>query len=330
MSIQITIIGLGQIGTSIGLGLAGQKQIVRVGQDIEPSVVKKAEKLGAVDKVIINMTKAVKEADVVILALPVDQIKETLEFIAPELKPGAVVIDTAPVKAAVAEWAEKALPEGRYYVGMTPVINPIYLMDGDWGVDAAHADLFKNGLFAIVAPARSSSEAIRMATELAGLLGAEHMFSDMVEIDGLMAATHLLPQLLAAGLSGITIDQPGWLEGRKIAGRAFAKVTDSVVSAESAAALANAAVHNRTNAKRVLDTLVARLLEMRAEIEAQDIKALEKRFAVVREGRINWWKERWGANWTAKELGSGSQTPTAGEWMGRLVTGYHPKGKNKK
>jgi prephenate dehydrogenase len=329
MNIQITIIGLGQIGTSIGLGLAGQKQIVRVGQDIEPSAVKKAEKLGAVDKVIINLAKAVKDADADILALPVDQLKDTLEFIAPELKPGAVVIDTAPVKGAVAEWAEKALPEGRFYVGMTPVINPIYLMDGDWGVDAAHADLFKNGLFAIVAPARSSSEAIRMAAELAGLLGAEHMFADMAEMDGLMAATHLLPQLLAAGLSGMTVGQPGWLEGRKVAGRSFAKVTEPVVSSEPAAALASAAVNNRTNTIRVLDTLVGRLLEMRAEIEAQDVEALEKRFTEVRLRRMNWWTERWNANWAVNEQGS-SNTPTSGEWMGRLVTGYHPKGKNKK
>jgi prephenate dehydrogenase len=319
---------LGQIGASIGLGLAGQKQIVRVGQDIEPSVVKKAEKLGAVDKVIINLAKAVKEADVVVLALPVDQIKETLEFIAPELKPETVVIDTAPVKEAVIEWAGKALPERCYYVGMTPVLNPLYLMDGDWGVDAAHADLFKNGLFAIVAPSRSSSEALRMATELAGLLGAEHMFADVVEIDGLMASTHLLPQLLAAGLSGMTIDQPGWLEGRKLAGRSFAKVTDPTVSAESAAALASEAVNNRTNAIRVLDTLVARLLEMRAEIEDQDLQALEQRFTQVRQGRMNWWKERWNANWAAKEQG-GLETPTAGEWMGRLVTGYHPKDRKK-
>ncbi len=329
MSIQITIIGLGQIGASIGLGLASQKQIVRVGQDLEPSAAKKAEKLGAVDKVIINLAKAVKDADAVILALPVDQIKDTLEFIAPELKAGAVVIDTAPVKAAVAEWAEKALPEGRYYVGMTPVINPVYLMDGDWGVDAAHADLFKNGLFAIVAPSSTSSEAIRMAAELAGLLGAEHMFADMAEMDGLMAATHLLPQLLAAGLSGMTVDQPGWLEGRKVAGRSFAKVTEPVVSSEPAAALASAAVNNRTNTIRVLDTLVARLLEMRAEIEAQDIQALEKRFTEVRNRRMNWWQERWNANWAANEQSS-SNTPSSGEWLGRLVTGYHPKDRKKK
>jgi prephenate dehydrogenase len=324
----MTIIGLGQIGASIGLGLAGQKQITRIGQDIEPSVARKAEKLGAVDKVVINLSKAVKDADLVILALPVDQIKETLEFIAPELKSEAVVIDTAPVKQVVIDWAARALPEGRYYVGLTPVINPVYLMDGDWGIDAAHADLFKNGLFAIVAPPRSSSEAIHMAAELAGLLGAEHMFADVAEIDGLMAATHLLPQLVASALSGMTVGQPGWLEGRKIAGRSFTKTTEPVVSSESAAALASAAVHNRTNVLRVVDTLVARLNETRAEIEDQDVKALEQRFSSVRQGRMNWWKERWNANWAEKEQG-GSEVPSAGEWMGRLVTGYHPKDKKK-
>jgi prephenate dehydrogenase len=327
MSIQITIIGLGQIGASIGLALAGQKQILRVGHDLEPATARKAGKLGAVDKVIINLSRAVKDANLVVLALPVDQIKETLEYIAPDLKPEAVVIDTAPVKEAVVEWARQVLPERRYYIGMTPVINAIYLMDGDWGIEAAHADLFKNGLFAVVTPSPSSPEAIRLATDLASLLGAEHMFADIAEIDGLMAATHILPQLAGAALTGMTIGQPGWLEGRKVAGRSFAKVTDPVVSSDSAAALASAAVNNRQNTIRVLDTLVSALQDIRSEIEAQDVKALEARFESGREGRVNWWKERWGANWAAKEQASGVEIPKASDWMGRLIGTYRPKNK---
>ena len=327
MSIQITIIGLGQIGASIGLTLAGQKQILRVGHDLEPATARKAGKLGAVDKVIINLSRAVKDANLVVLALPVDQIKETLEYIAPDLKPEAVVIDTAPVKEAVVEWARQVLPERRYYIGMTPVINAIYLMDGDWGIEAAHADLFKNGLFAVVTPSPSSPEAIRLATDLASLLGAEHMFADIAEIDGLMAATHILPQLAGAALTGMTIGQPGWLEGRKVAGRSFAKVTDPVVSSDSAAALASAAVNNRQNTIRVLDTLVSALQDIRSEIEAQDVKALEARFESGREGRVNWWKERWGANWAAKEQASGVEIPKASDWMGRLIGTYRPKNK---
>ena len=330
MSTQITIIGLGQIGASAGMALAGQKQIVRMGYDLEPAVVRKANKLGAVDKTSMTLSRAVKDADIVLLALPIDQIKETLDLIARDLKPEAVVIDTSPAFEVAADWAKQILPERRYYIGMTPVINPIYLMDGDWGIEAAHADLFKNGLFAIVAPPPAPSEAIRLATELTSLLGAEHMFADIAEIDGLMTSTHLLPQFISAALSGMTIDQPGWFEGRKLAGRSFAKVTDPAVSADSAAALAGAAVHNRKNAMRVIDTLISALQDMRAEIDAQDTKALEARFNSARERRIAWWKERWNANWAAREQDSGIEAPTAAEWMGRLIIPFRPKDKNKK
>jgi prephenate dehydrogenase len=327
---QITIIGLGQIGASMGMALAGQKQILRVGHDMEPDTIRAAEKKGAVDKIVINLAKAVKDADVVVLALPIDQVKDTLEYIAPELKQGCVVIDTSPVKAAVAEWARFSLPERRYYLGMTPVINPLYLMDGDWGIEAAHADLFKNGLFAVVSPLPVSADTLRLATDLATLMGAEHMFADVVEMDGLMAATHLLPQLMAAALSGMTINQPGWLEGRKLAGRSFTKVTDPVVSSGSAEALAAAAIHNPQNTARVINTLIEALMDMRADIEAGDAKALEERLLKARESRISWWKERWGGNWAAREQAADVNIPKASEWMGRLVAGYRPKDKGRK
>ena len=136
------------------------------------------------------------------------------------------------------------------------------------------------------------------------------MFTDVVEIDGLMASTHLLPQLISAALSGMIIDQPGWFEGRKLAGRAFTKVTDPVVSDEPAAAMAGAAIHNSKNAVRVIDNLIATLQEMRTEIEEGDLKGLEKRITDARESRINWWKERWNAN-TPSLVASVTKTFTA-------------------
>ncbi len=99
MAIQITIIGLGQIGASIGLALAERKDsIERVGHDIDPGVAKQAQKLGAVDRIEYNLPRSVENADVVLLSIPVDQMRETLEIIAADLKEGCVVLDTAPVK----------------------------------------------------------------------------------------------------------------------------------------------------------------------------------------------------------------------------------------
>jgi prephenate dehydrogenase len=117
MAVQLTIVGLGQIGTSVGLALADQSQVIyRVGHDREIRAAKRAEKMGALDKVSINLPSAVEDADLVLLALPVDQIRETLEVVRDDLKEGAVVMDTGPVKQVVASWADELLPPGRFYV----------------------------------------------------------------------------------------------------------------------------------------------------------------------------------------------------------------------
>ena len=248
MTVQITIIGLGQIGTSAGLALAEHTDLVfRVGHDRDIAIAHRAEKLGALDKVKLNLPAAAREADLVLLSLPIDQIRETLEVIAPDLKEGAVVMDTGPVKEAVAAWAKELLPEERYYIGLTPVLNPAYLHEVSSGLEAAHPDLFRSGLIAIVSPPGTPSEAIKLAADLTRLLGSSPLFADPLEMDGLMAATHILPQLMAAALLNTTVGQPGWHEGRKIAGRAFAEATRPIVHAAEPKTLGVSAMLNRDN-----------------------------------------------------------------------------------
>jgi prephenate dehydrogenase len=197
MTVQITIIGMGQIGTSIGLALAKHTdQVFRVGHDRELSAANRAKALGALDRVDINIPHAVEEAGLVILAVPLDQVRETLKSVAQDLRPDVVVMDMAPVKETVLSWAKELLPAHAHYVGLVPVISPSYLQTHDSGAEAAHADLFQNGLLAIVSQRGTPSEAIKLAADLSQLLGAEHLFIDPVELDSMMAATHLLPQLI--------------------------------------------------------------------------------------------------------------------------------------
>src|SRR3990172_2420099 len=125
MTIQITIVGLGQIGASVGLALREHGELVRrIGHDRDFGIARRAEKMGALDKVVINLPSAVREADLVLLAIPIDQMRDTLEVIREDLNEGVVVMDTSPVKEAVAAWAAELLPPERHYVGLTPVINP--------------------------------------------------------------------------------------------------------------------------------------------------------------------------------------------------------------
>ena len=326
MTVKLTIVGMGQIGTSVGLALAEEgERIHRIGHDRELRAARRAEKMGALDKVSINLLSAVEEADLVLLSLPVDQIQETLAAIKDDLKPAAVVMDTGPVKMQVSSWAAELLPEERYYVGLTPVLNPLYLHDIDSGAEAAHPDLFRDGIMGIVSPPGSPSEAIKLAADLTRLLGATPLFADPLEMDGLVAATHILPQLMAAGLLNSTVDQPGWQEGRKIAGRSYAEVTAPVMYPSEPSTLTTAAMLNRENVMRVLDGALAAINAIRSDLSNEDSKTLEERLNRAREGRQVWLQGRMVANWAADETTS-VEAPTSSEVFGRLIG----RGKKKK
>jgi prephenate dehydrogenase len=310
---------MGQIGTSVGLALADQPEVIhRLGHDRELRIARRAKKMGALDKVSMNLPSSVEKADLVLLALPVDQIRETLEIVREDLKEGAVVMDTGPAKQVVAAWVDELLPPGRFYVGLSPVLNPVYLHDIDVGAEAAHPDLFRDGLMGIVSPPGVPSEAIKLAADLARLLKATPLFADPVEMDGLVAATHILPQLMAAGLLNATIGQPGWQEARKVAGRSYAEVTAPVMYPTEPSTLTTAAMLNRENVMRVLDGLVASIHAIRNDLSIEDNESLEEKLNRAREGRKIWLQGRLRADWAA-EGASTVEAPTASEMFGRFI-----------
>ena len=321
MTVQITIIGTGQIGASIGLALGEHKDLfIRVGHDKDVRVANQAKDMGALDRVSINLPSSVAEAAIIILALPLDQIQDTLKFIASDLPEEAVVMDTAPVKSEVMQWAKELLPPKRYYIGLTPVLNPAYLDAPGSGVEAAHADLFKNGMMAILSPQGVPSEAIKLATDLSHLLGAEHLFMDPVELDSMMAATHILPQLIASSLLNTTVDQPGWYEARKLAGRPYAAVTSAATQFGEANSLTGQAISTQEHLVRWLDALMDNLYTLRQLLVSKDADKLLTELARARLGREKWLVERNTANWAATESAPDVSLPTAKEVFARMIT----------
>ncbi len=297
MSVQITIIGLGQVGSSIGLALAGQKNIKRVGHDKNYEAARSAQKIGAVDDVKVNLPASVRDAQVVILSLPLSEIRDTLGYIAQDLQAGTVILDTAPAKAKVAEWVGEVLPPERYYVGLSPAAGTTYLHGMEIGVHSARADLFKNGLFLVNAPSGTPGGALELAGNLVSLLGAEVMFSDAAEADGLLASTHLLPQLAGAALLNSTVNQPGWREARRLAARPYAAVTAAMTYHDEPKSLGDAALANRGNTVRVLDELIASLQNLRERIAEADGEGVIEYLEASAKARDRWFNERSKAEW---------------------------------
>ncbi|MBT7781326.1 MAG: prephenate dehydrogenase [Anaerolineae bacterium] len=297
MSIQITIIGLGQIGASIGLALAEHKKIVRIGHDKNMTSAKIAQRMGAVDKVKRNLPNSVRDADIIILSLPFSEIRETLGYIKEDLKEGAVILDTAPSKAATSEWMQELLPAGHSYIGLAPVINPFYLDEKEFGVNAARADLFNKAVTMIAASPTASGKAMQLASDLVKLFGSTPLFADIAEVDGVMASSYLLPQLVAAALLNTTVDAPGWGEARKFAGKAYANTTEASPQEEGTASLSAAALSNEANITRALDWMIASLQDIQKNIAEGDEDGLNELLSRAEDGHENWLIERRAAEW---------------------------------
>ena len=320
MSFQITIIGLGQVGTSIGLALAGQKNINRIGHDKDQESARLAQKAGAVDDIKFNLPASVSEANIVILSLPLSEIRETLGFIAQDLREDAVLIDTAPAKATVATWVRELIPQGRYYVGLTPAAGAEYLHGIEFGAASARADLFKNGLFLVNTPYGTPESAVRLTLNLIELLGAKAMLSDEIEADGLLASTHILPQLIAAALIDSTMDQPGWREARKLAARPYATATAGLAYHDEADSLTIAALGNRESVARVLDAYMLSLKELRDKIKEGDEQTVATFLEDAFQARIRWFEERYKADWDGIQVEK-SNLPSIGSRLNQMFFG---------
>ncbi len=311
---RITIVGLGLIGGSIGLALrqAGNDYEV-VGHDREHAVAGQARKLGAVSKTEWNLISACEGADLIIIATPVMAIKETLTAIAPYLKPGCLVTDTASIKGPVVAWAKGILPDTVNFVGGNPIIS----QEGSLptGIEGARADLFQGGLYCLTPSPEAAPQAVQLATDLVHLLGAKPFFLDAAEHDGLVAGVDHLPFVLSAALLGTTVQSPAWREMRKLAGDAFQSVTR--FSSGDAATYRDACLTNGENIVRWIDACLARLKELREVIAAQEAEKLEKTFEEAMSVRDRWLRDKAEGRWElAEEI---SASPSQQGFLRRLI-----------
>lgn len=322
MSARLTIIGLGQIGTSCGLALGKYGEMFRrTGFDIQPAAARQAKKMGALDQAAADLRAAVQAADIVLLAIPADQGKETMAAMAAELKAGAVILDTCPLRREINTQVHATLPEGRYYIGFTPMLSPDFLDKAHSGIHAADAGLFQRGLFAITAASDTAKEALQVAADMCNALGASPLFADEQEVDSLMAAVHTLPQLMAAALVNASMGSPGWQEGQKFAGQAYALASSPIEHQDGPEALASLAIGNRENVLRVLDALLLELQHIRGHIQQQNLMELGEQLRSARQARQQWWEERKAANWAGGQPPRLAGYQAGHNWFGGLFKG---------
>jgi len=291
--VNVTIVGLGFVGSSIGLAVKASKANVHVvGHDKEPTVARKALKKGAVDKTDWNLISACEGADIIVIATPVMAVKETMEAIAPYIKPGCLVTDTATIKEPVIRWADEILPDEVNFIGGNPIIE----VQGEArGVDAASAEVLKDALYCLIPSPKASGSSMELASALVTAMGAKPYFLDAFEHDGLMAGVEHLPLVTAAALVETLSSNPPWREMRKLAGYAFRHTTD--LPSLDPVLYRDTCLINADNIVRWIDEYIARLERLKQHIVEGDEEALYGFFEGALSERNRWLKDKAQGTW---------------------------------
>ena len=118
----VAIVGLGLIGSSVARGLKARGLARRVvGYDSSTQVHARAKELGFCDHVANTPAEAVKDAQLVLIAVPVGATADAVKSIAPHLREGTILTEVGSVKAAVIRQVLAVLPQGAAFVPGHPI-----------------------------------------------------------------------------------------------------------------------------------------------------------------------------------------------------------------
>tara|TARA_B100001123_G_scaffold105661_2_gene122744 strand:+ start:431 stop:1474 length:1044 start_codon:yes stop_codon:yes gene_type:complete len=317
---KITIIGLGLIGGSIGFALKANAsdRIYVSGYDKDFDEGRKAEKLKAVDKAHWKLDDALKDAKMVILAVPVLAIRDMMKTISEMLSPGCIVTDTGSTKLEIMKWAQDYLPEEVSFVGGHPMAGKEIS-----GVSAADASLFKNARYAVIPGKGATEGAVNSVIGLVDLLGAKPYFVDAEEHDSYVAAVSHLPIIMSTALVSATSGSPSWREISKLAATGFRDVS-RLASGDPVMNL-DISVTNQESLLYWIDRVIEELQEFRQMVgNTGDEKGLEKlgdTFAKAWESREKWLRRFESGNDDEDEDLSRPELPSFGAQMMDMLVG---------
>ena len=213
---KIALIGIGLIGSSLARVIRQKKLADHIAIATRTSTtLERARELKLGDSYTTDNGKAVEDADLVIVSVPVGASGKVAKEIAPHLKAGAIVTDVGSTKASVIRQMKPELPDNITFIPGHPIAGTEFS-----GPDAGFADLFINR-WCILTPLPDTNEkAIEKLTEFWEACGAKVDHMDPEHHDLVLAITSHLPHLIAYNIVGTASD--------------LEKVTNSEVIAYSA------------------------------------------------------------------------------------------------
>ena len=280
---KVVIFGVGLIGGSFALALRRANVVNEVvGFGRSAATLEQARQLGIIDRIGLDVAAEVCDADLVLLATPVGQMKDLMARIAPHMGARTLMTDGGSTKGDVvaAAYANLGIKVGQFVPA-----HPIAGAEQS-GAAAARADLYA-GKKVVLTPLPEnpvdSVERVRKAWELCGAVVSELTAQQHDEV---FAAVSHLPHLLSFALVHDLAQRDNRDQLLSFAASGFRDFTR--IAASSPEMWRDICMANKTALLGELADYMQELETIRSALAADDAKKLEDIFSLAREVRGNW------------------------------------------
>ena len=284
---KLVIFGVGLIGGSFALALKQKRavgQVVGVGRTRANLLA--AKRLGIIDEIATDPAAAVRDADLVLLAVPLAQNAAVLASIAPHIGAKTIVTDAGSTKRDIIKQARRHLGDKfRHFVPAHPIAGT-----EKSGAQAAFAELYRDHELIITAERETDSRAIAKVAAAWRIAGMRINRMRAADHDRMFALVSHLPHIVAYALVG---QIAGYRDAQTLLAHTGGGFRDTTrIAGSSPEMWRDVCLSNRDALLPALDDYIAEFERLRGLLQANDAAGLEARFSTARSVRERWLKYR--------------------------------------
>jgi prephenate dehydrogenase len=276
---RISIVGLGLIGGSWGLVLRKRGVAARrIGCD-RPEILEKALAAGVIDEAEPEISRAVREADLIILATPVGAILDLLSQLKAATRPEALITDVGSTKRLICLRARETFGEAPLFLGGHPLAGKERS-----GLENADPALLAGAYYVLtpLLPNHLEDARVKAFSALLETLGAKPFICEASVHDRAVAFLSHLPQLLSSGLASMVAEQGAEdFLPLELAGGGFRDVTRLAESPYNV--WRDICLTNIENIQAALESLIDKLEAMKVHLSDRELEREFQRALQLRE-----------------------------------------------
>lgn len=267
---KVSIIGVGLLGASFALALRENglcKTICGYGRKEEN--LKRAKERGIIDDYSLDVRKACKNSDLILLSTPIGAFREIAESIKDTLKQGVLITDVGSVKGRFVYELESLMPDGVHYIGSHPIAG-----SDRSGIDDARTDLFNNARCIVTPTEKSDESAKEKIISIWEAVGAKVEVMDPFAHDEIYAAVSHFPHIIAYTI----VNTVGDVDSKYIgyAGKGFKDTTRIALS--SPEMWRDISIFNKENLIRMIDVFRENLDRITSYLKENNASGVEEEF----------------------------------------------------